>query len=172
MFVVRACADALQRQLEAGEPARQSHEELLSAACKENEMLRRATAEHEALAAAAQDRLAQAEQRADHLQKEVEAMLHERGELMARCNRERRRAEASEARECQLRERNNVERARLCDEVEQGWKARRGLEAQVGALRNERRNQIVGYCGTMIAPSNATPLPKRARLSPPLRPGP
>lgn len=162
------CTDALQQQLDAGEPARQSHEELLGAACQENEALRRVCEEHEAMAQAAQERLAQAEQRAERFQQELEALQHERGELQARCSRERRRAETSEARECHLRERTNLERARLCDEVEQGWKARRGLEAQVGALRNERRNQIVGYCGAR-ASARMPPacLPRQCSRMPP-----
>ena len=141
----RIHADALQQQLDAGEPSRQANEDLLGMVHQENDALR-------TVAAAAHERLAQVEQRAEQLQKEVGGMQLERDELLARYNRERRRAEASEARECQLRERTNVERARLCDEVEQAWKARRGLEAQVGALRNERRNQIVGYCGAAAAP--------------------
>ena len=31
-------------------------------------------------------------------------------------------------------------------EIEAAKKLRRGLEAQVGAMRIERRNQVIGYC--------------------------
>ena len=37
----------------------------------------------------------------------------------------------------------------LLTELEHSKKVRKGLEAQVGALRIERRNQVVGYCVEM-----------------------
>ena len=38
------------------------------------------------------------------------------------------------------------EAARLIGELDTAKTQRRGLEAQVGALKHDRRNQIVGYC--------------------------
>ena len=58
-------------------------------------------------------------------------------------------AEQAEAREAHGSASASEERARLLTELEHSKKVRKGLEAQVGALRIERRNQVVGYCVEM-----------------------
>ena len=79
----------------------------------------------------------------------------------------RKRAELSDGREQQMRERHAEERTHLLHEIEGAKTLRRGLEAQVGAMRAERRNHVIGYCAEM-ARLDTTPkgyLSERKRLN-------
>ena len=60
-----------------------------------------------------------------------------------------RRADLAEGREVNLRAMNADERGQLLREIESGKTLRKGLEAQVSAMRAERRNQVIGYCAEM-----------------------
>ena len=93
--------------------------------------------------------------RIEDLSGEIGRLKIEKAEYVHSARRDKRRAEVAEAAELELREANQAEKARLGEELEYGWKVRRALEAQVGALRNDRRNQIVGYCVECVSRSRS-----------------
>jgi hypothetical protein len=117
-------------------------EEVQRAHRQENETLR-------VHAQAVEGRARESEKRREELMAKVEEMKVGRVELSTAAASERRRAELSELRELRQRETWAEERRKLLAELEASRRVQRGVEAQVTAMRHERRNQIVGYCAEL-----------------------
>ena len=132
-------ANAAQQQVQVLMSERAGAEELLQSKSSECDALKQS-------AVLSSQRIERAEAARDEAMRHHETLKAQLKELSLALTREKKRAELAEQRESRLKADAAEERNRLVSEIENGRKLRRGLEAQVGALRIERRNQVVGYC--------------------------
>ena len=117
-------------------------EEVLRVTRQEGETLR-------AHAALAEERSKDTEARRQELSVLVEELRAEKADAASTLQRERQRADASDEALLKLREKAALDHSRLAEELEETRKVKRGLEAQVHALRSDQRKAIVGYCAEL-----------------------